>query len=231
VTVTVILDRSAERTENSAQSKRPVGGSSMTPHAEPIVIPPLEAFLTHPHFATSDIWVWPLFFVLVASWFKTLYGAAGLDGRDINILVLARATNSLTLWFGIVALSRAVHRATADVLVAGVWTGVFVILTGGAYTLLMRRSRLDAMHRKVKEDMDAFGERERARAEARKEAKARGEVLKDEHGRTVHDYIQPDGAAAAARHVSVLMRPDLFADPKPEPTGEPRPQPEKPVDF
>jgi hypothetical protein len=204
----------------------------MTTQAEQIALPPLDAFFIQPYFVSSDIWVWPLFFVLAASWFKTMYGAAGLDGRDINALVLVRAANSLALWFGVIALSRAVHRATADAVIAGAWTVTFVMITGGAYQLVMRYTPMGAIFRKAREGMAAYGEREQARAQARKEAKARGEVLKDEHGRTVHDYIQPDGPAAAARHVSVLMRPDLFADPKPEPTpGEPAPQPEKPVDF
>ncbi len=195
-------------------------------------LPPFEAFLIHPQFATSDLWVWPLFFVLAASWYKTIYGAAGLDGRNINVLCLVRATNSLTLWFGLIAMSRAVHRVTADVLVSGIWTGAFVLLTGAAYHLVMRHTPMGAIERNAREGMARFGERERERARARKEAKARGEVLKDEHGRTVHDYVQPDGPAAAARHVSVLMRPDLFADPRPEPTpGEPAPGPEKPPVF
>eukprot|EP01030_Chromulinospumella_sphaerica_P015639 gene15639-15452_t len=204
----------------------------MQPGPDQLTLPPLEAFLIHPQFVGSDLWVWPLFFVLAASWFKTMYGAAGLDGRDINALVLVRAANSLSLWFGLFAVSRAAHRATADVLVSGLWTGAFVLVTGGAYHLVMRHTPMGAIDRAAREGMARFGERERERAKARKDAKARGEVLKDEHGRTVHDYIQPDGPAAAARHVSVLMRPDLFADPKPEPApGEPAPGPEKPPVF
>lgn len=204
---------------------------TIVPH-EDFVLPPLEAFLITPQFVASDLWVWPLFAVAVFFFMRGYHQAAGLTGRAVDLIIALKALNGLFLWSIIIGLSNAVHRATDDVIVSGLWTGVALTLTTGGLQLLFRYSPIAPTYRRVQDAILEHRAKLRQEEKARKEAKARGEVPRDEHGRRVPGFVHPEGPHAAKQHVAVFLRPDLFADPKPEPTpGEPAPQPEKPVDF
>ncbi|WGM38731.1 hypothetical protein [Caulobacter sp. NIBR1757] len=127
-------------------------------------------------------------------------------------------------------LSRAVHRATDDVIVSGLWTGVALTLTTGGLQLVFKHSPIAPSFRRVQDAIAQYRLRLKEEGKARKEAARRGEAAFDINGATLQTYVTPDSAADAKRHVSVLLRRDLFADPQtPSPTPvEPAPEPEKP---
>lgn len=213
---------------------------TIVPHEE-FAFPPLEAFLITPRFVASDLWVWPLYVVLLFLWLRSIHKAAGLTGRGIDILTAVRVLNGLFLWGSIIALGNAVHRVTDDAIVSGLWVGVVLTLSNLAYQGVLKYSPLAPIDKRARAAVDASRAEARARQEAYKQAKARGQMFVDQAPsaadaasdgpvtqpvRRQRVHVARDSPADARQQVSVLMRRDLFADPAPP--SEPAPNAEKP---
>jgi hypothetical protein len=209
--------------------------------AEPIAFPPLEAFLIQPRFVVSDLWVWPLYVVLAYLWIRGIHRAAGLKGRDIDLLLVLRVLNGLLLWGTLIAVSNAVHRVTDDVIVSGLWVGVILTLSNLAYRAVLKYTPMAPVDQRARAAIDAHRAEMKVKQEAYKQAKARGEMFVDlvpkapdapaaPPPRRQRVHVARDSPADARQQVSVLMRRDLFADPEPaSPTpAEPAPEAEKP---
>lgn len=202
---------------------------TIVPH-EDFVFPPPKAFLIMPRFVASDLWVWPLLAIVAFFWVRSYHRAAGLKGREIDLLVGLRTLNFLFLWGTVIALGRAVHRATDDLLVSGLWTGIVLTLTTGGLRLFVKHSAMAAVERRAREAIESWRQKVREQDKARKEAKRRGErppVFDNPAFPSPKPYVNHHSPAAAKEAVAVLMRKDLFVDPPLRPVADTTP--ERPV--